>query len=53
MESVNALALHGIIISKRQLMKTLKLCRLHRLKYDNLGDAVDFICSQPEGPGKH
>lgn len=49
---LNTLALQGIIVSKRQLMKTLKVNGLHRRQYDNLEDAVDFICSQLEGPGQ-
>ncbi len=49
---LSALALHGIIVSKRQLTRILRACGLYCRQYSELDDAIDFKAGQLEGPGK-
>lgn len=40
---------HGVLLSKRHLIQLLKM---HGLKYADLGEVIDFIFLQLEGPGR-
>ena len=41
----------GVIISKRHLIRLLKMHGYSRRKYDDLGDEIDFIMQQLKGNG--
>ena len=43
---------HGVIISKRHLMRLLKMHGLTRKVYADLGEVKDFIIQQLKGPGR-
>jgi hypothetical protein len=41
----------GVIISKRHLIRLLKMHGYSRRQYDDLGDEIDFIMQQLKGNG--
>ncbi len=43
---------HGVVISKRHLIRLLKMHGLKRRSYADLGEVIDFIVHQLEGPGR-
>lgn len=45
-------ARHGVVLSKRRLIRLLKRHNLNRKQYADLGDVIDFIVHQLDGPGR-
>lgn len=43
---------HGVILSKRHLIRVLKMHGLKRREYADLGEVIDFIMHQLEGSGR-
>ena len=43
---------HSVIISKRHLIRLLKMHGLKRKQYADIGQVVDFIKQELEGPGR-
>ncbi len=46
---LSTLALHGIIVSKRQLRRMSRACGLYRCQYSDLDDDIDFVAGHLEG----
>ncbi|MGH0117567.1 UNVERIFIED_CONTAM: hypothetical protein FKN15_005069 [Acipenser sinensis] len=47
-----SIALHGFILSKRHLIRILKVNGLFRCRFSDLQEVIDFITDQLRGPGR-